>query len=183
MKPFLLLAVLVAGLSPAAVSSPPFKVRTLPIAMLAQDSDLIIEATVTKVEVGASGTRVARCTPTATWKGQPNEVVEFLASPTWACDISTAVPGERVVLFLEVDEAGQLCIFHSGRGRMPRRELAGREYATFHGEISFPENTVTTFDKHVAGSYNQGVEIGELKRLVAQAIEAARQAAEQGAGK
>jgi hypothetical protein len=66
---------------------------------------------------------------------------------------------------------------------MPRREYAGREYAIVFGEVSFPENTVTTFDEHSRSMYNHGVEIGELKRLVTEAIVAARKASEQGAGK
>lgn len=182
MKALLLLSLLVA-VSPAPAASPPvFKVMTIPIAMFAQESDMIIEATVTKIE-GVEGARVASCTPTATWKGKPDEVVQFLASRTWTCDISTAVQGERVVLFLKAGDSGQLSIYHSGRGRMLRREFEGREYESFYGDISFPENSVTSFDELSRASYSCGVELSELKRLVAEAIEAARQAAEQEAGK
>jgi hypothetical protein len=172
-------ALMVGLIGVAAVNAPlVFKVRTIPIALMAQESDLIIEASVTEVVAGADGTRVAKCKPTANWKGQASDVVEFLASPTWTCDISTAEAGERVLLFLKVGESGQLYIYHSGRGRMPLREFEEHSYATFFGDITFPEKTVKVFDEHVRSLYNQGVELGELKRLVAEAIEAARRAAE-----
>jgi hypothetical protein len=54
-----------------------------------------------------------------TWRGEPLEMVNFLASATWTCDTSTAVAGERAVLFLQDVGEPVLHITHSGRGRMP----------------------------------------------------------------
>src|SRR5262245_20020082 len=134
MRHLVLLALMAGLIEIGAVPAPVFRVRTIPFALMAQEGDLIIEASVTEVVVGSGDTRVAKCKPTAIWKGQAGDMIEFLASPTWTCDISTAVAGERALLFLEAGESGQLHIYHSGRGRMPLREFEGHSYATFFGD-------------------------------------------------
>ena len=117
---------------------------------------------------------MASATPSQTWKGSAEQVVEFLASPTWTCDISTAIAGERVLLFLKADESGRLTILHSGRGRMPLRDVDGQQFATFFGDIRFPEGTVQKLEDSTKGTYDRGVELAQLKRLVDEAIEEAR---------
>jgi len=78
----------------------------------------------------------------------------YLAEPTWGCDIATATPGERSLLFLRRDtaRAGEAELFyqpdraappivagsrpiygiaHAGRGRMPiYDDSSGREFVT-----------------------------------------------------
>jgi len=116
------------------------KVGTISIGELALESDLILVAEVQRVEVKA-GVRIARVRVIRFVKGEAECPIAFVAEPTWTCDTSAAVPGERVLLYLTaaVDrrertlngknvgavqasckrEGTQLYVLsHSGRGRI-----------------------------------------------------------------
>ena len=75
------------------------KVGTISIGELAQGSDLILVAEVQRVEVKA-GVRIARVRVIRFIKGEAECPIAFVAEPTWTCDTSAAVPGERVLLYL-----------------------------------------------------------------------------------
>ena len=69
--------------------------------------------------------------------------VEFLASPTWTCDISEARDGEAVLLFLcKSKHSRSYVIAHSGHGRMPLRQVNGKNYVDI-SEIRLPDGTPT----------------------------------------
>lgn len=75
---------------------------------------------------------------TEVWKGPKTASVEFLASPTWVCDISDAKPDETVLLFLGKGKEAGWVINCAGRGRLPLRSLDGKTYVTFAGVILPP---------------------------------------------
>jgi hypothetical protein len=152
----------------------PARVATIPVAKLAEDSDLIVIARVTSVTGRWFARRTARATPIASWKGHPEEVVEFLASPTWTCDVSTAVPGETAVLFLRVDDTGRLTIGHSGRGRMPIVTVDEQAFATSYGDLTFPAGALQGVPGREQGPYSRGVDLGRLGEIVKGALEEAR---------
>ncbi|MCH7905607.1 MAG: hypothetical protein IH944_13710 [Armatimonadetes bacterium] len=67
---------------------------------ITRSSQVIVVADVTQI-VDRSGVRVAVARVVRGLKGAaPNESIEFVAEGTWACDVSNAVIGERVLLFL-----------------------------------------------------------------------------------
>ncbi|HEV2762310.1 MAG TPA: hypothetical protein VGV38_04880 [Pyrinomonadaceae bacterium] len=108
---------------------------------LAKSAKVIVVAQVEKVVdetpeggAGASGVRdlywerrVASARVLEVWKGTADERVRFRASRTWSCDVSTAVKGETVVLFLVDDPKDTLmAIAYSGIGRLPVVNNEGR---------------------------------------------------------
>ena len=82
------------------------KVATISIGELARASDLILVAEVQRVEVKA-GVQVARVRVIRFIKGEAECPIAFVAEPTWTCDTSAAVPGERVLLYLTAAVAPQ----------------------------------------------------------------------------
>ncbi|GMW00978.1 MAG: hypothetical protein AMXMBFR84_21150 [Candidatus Hydrogenedentota bacterium] len=76
------------------------KVAKVQLDRLAADADVIVIATVTGIERGIGG-RIAEATVETVVKGDAEiATVHYVASPTWVCDTSDAVKGERVLLFL-----------------------------------------------------------------------------------
>jgi hypothetical protein len=148
----------------AAISVPSVmraKVREVEFKDLAARSDLIVVATVSKVEdcpanlervdPGMPALKVATARVIETWKGAPVREVRYVASPSWVCDTSDAKKGERVVLFLARRKDSRfLSITHAGRGRMPLREVGAKTYAALHDEVILPKGTPTISEKKTA---------------------------------
>jgi hypothetical protein len=137
------------------------KVSMVEFKDLAARSDLIVIATVSKVEdgpaslkgidTGMPALKVATAQVVETWKGEPVREIRYVASPSWVCDTSFAKKGERVVLFLEkVKDSPFLTITHAGRGRMPHHDVKGRTYATLQDEVVLPEGTPTISEEKTA---------------------------------
>ena len=87
---------------------------------LGAKSEVIVVATVFHLRSEGEQT-IAMADVEAVWKGKvAGHTVEYVASPGWfACDVSSARKGERVLLFLVRDPSdGRLHIAHYGRGRM-----------------------------------------------------------------
>ena len=79
-----------------------------------------------------------------TWKGSELREVRYYASPSWTCDTSFAKKGERVVLFLTKQKDSKLLrITHSGRGRMPMRDVKDKRHATISDDVILPDKTPT----------------------------------------
>lgn len=117
------------------------KVATISIKDIAQSSQVIVVADVIEI-VDRSGVRVAMAKVVRGLKGAvPNDTIEFVAEKTWTCDISNAVLGERVLLYLikvrdrdgvtmfkqDLSKAASMSrsagrvlyeLYHSGRGRI-----------------------------------------------------------------
>lgn len=125
------------------------KVANIEVGELAALSSVIAVATVAEVET-ISGVKVASAVIERVFKGAPGKRVRFIAQPTWICDISAAVKGERILLFLNnignwtppkdldirgasrtSDRAGEhlFVVSDSGRGRVVILHVGGVERA------------------------------------------------------
>ena len=163
---------------------------------LAMRSHLIVVAKVLKVEDGPANPdqmdpsapvlKIATAEVIETWKGDAPREVRFVASSTWVCDTTSAEQGERVVLFLErTKDSKFLSITHSGRGRMPIRDVEAKRYAVIDSHVILPEGTPRISEKKTVrmgrSSTNRGkanddgfdftysvdsVELGVLQALV-----------------
>lgn len=142
------------------------KVGSLSLAEMADASEVIVLAKVDSVS-WLPWKRYATATIEEVWKGKETRTVEFLASPTWTCDVSEAVKGERVVLFLTHDpESRSYAIAHAGRGRMPLRTVGGKAYATFWPEVDLPEGTPTIDGPEPEWDFIRSIEVETLRNLV-----------------
>ena len=103
--------------------------------MLARSANLIVVAQVESV-TEKGNVRVATARVIDVWKGQSAGIVQFRASRSWTCDVSNAIPGETVLLFL-VDDAqrGERAIAYSGMGRLPVNKAEGMETVMLSGSL------------------------------------------------
>jgi hypothetical protein len=160
-----------AGLAWAAllllVSAAPFKVGMTSLEALTRRSELIVVGRVTGVEDMASGGRVATATVEQTWKGEELPQVHYRAEAVHMCDITSARPGERVLLFLTAPmDDGRRAILHAGYGRMPILSLQGEPYATVGGVVKLPKRTPTI----PRASGGKAVPLAVLEELVAESV-------------
>jgi len=132
-----------------------------------QHSDIIVIAKVESVTRPLIGKRYAKAKVAEVWKGTQTERVEFLASPTWTCDISEAKNGETVLLFLiKSEESRSYAIAHSGRGRMPLRTVNSKRYATFWPDVRLPKGTPTIDGPESKWDFIRSVDVEMLRNLV-----------------
>lgn len=141
-----ILAVFALYIAVAAAAN--FKVSTISLEALTKQSGTIVIAEVYEI-VERAGVRVAVANVVEGVKpGSPIGTIEFVAEATWTCDISSAVVGERVLLFLsEVQKESRATMFrqelaeaasesrraghtlyeiaHSGRGRLVLTKSSG----------------------------------------------------------
>jgi hypothetical protein len=96
MRFFVVLATLVMFL--AGESFP--RVAPTTLRELTGSAKLIVIGKVTSV-TDVKGLKVAEVHITKTLKGAPQEVVYYLAQPTWTCDITAATVGEETLFFFE----------------------------------------------------------------------------------
>lgn len=67
--------------------------------------------------------------------------VRYIASPTWACDVSDSQPEERVLLFLEHSSRfGQYVISGSGRGHLRILTIEGKRFCRVYYGLNLPES-------------------------------------------
>lgn len=159
----------------ALVWAPPADARIVPprVDELARKSELIIVAKVQSVS-GKPGDddRRAKATVSEVWKGPKATTVEYHASPTWACDIADAEPGETVLLFLTDNEQGCWRIAWVGRGRMPVKSLKGRDYATPFMDVIFPKETQSIpVREGDDNGFDRAYELAAVKKLVRKAVD------------
>ena len=148
---------------------------------LVNSSDLIVVARETKVEDGPadlnlgeevrSPVKVATARIVEVWKGKAGPDVRYIASPTWTCDISEAKVGEQVVLFLSKSKRVPfMLIEHSGRGRMPIRDVNGKPHATIWvGDVQLPQGVATIPGPEPEYGFIRSVDVSELKGAVRRA--------------
>ncbi len=148
------------------------KVKPERISELVVMSDQIVLARVVSISEGADGLKHARADVREVWKGRQDKEVSYLASPTWACDISSAEMGESVVLFLVWSESrGEFVIAMSGRGRMPLRDVQGITYATIWvNDVLLPAGTPTIDGPDEDYESIRSIEFDLLKTLVSSAV-------------
>ena len=145
------------------------RVSRISFEKLIQDSDIIALARVEAVRTGRGGQKSAEATVLELWKGESAKAIKFLASPTWTCDIANAVEGERAALFLGKRPffSSMLEIAHSGRGRMPLRDIDGVEYATiWTADVILPRDIPTVPGPDPEYDFIESVELSKLKAAV-----------------
>ncbi|MEW6072656.1 MAG: hypothetical protein AB1726_08715 [Planctomycetota bacterium] len=131
---------------------------------------------------------IARVRVERSLKGtEEGEFVYYLAMPTWTCDISRAEVGERALFLLADtpwDRALQpatraalkrltgsrpvYAVAHSGRGRLPLREVDGREYATYWKELLLPDDLPTIAGPEARYSFIRSALLPALEERLAQ---------------
>ncbi len=143
------------------------KVASVQFSDLVTNCDLVVIAKVDSVSSPLMGKKYAKARVTEVWKGATTNAVEFLASPTWTCDISEARKGETILLFLtKSTKSRSYAIAHSGRGRLPLRTVGGKGYATFWGDIILPKEVPTIDGPDPKWDFVRSVEITILRDLV-----------------
>lgn len=178
------------------------KVATISLDELARKSTMIVLASVESLEVKA-GVRIAHIKPIQTIRGKTSGRIAFVAEQTWKCDMSTALKGERVLLYLspivslsgktmygqDLSRAKESCendgtellqLSHSGRGRIPLHETAGQWLATISiGDGSGPSLNVNLYlpwpkSAGPQPSVKNGVSLVQLMKRTNLAIDASR---------
>jgi hypothetical protein len=167
------------ALSPSSVRA---SVGTITLKELVDGTDLIVLATVTKVEDGPANLKlgedvfppikIATARVLEAWKGNTGHEVRYLASSTWICDISDAKVGERVVLFLMRPKDWPKAwpfrvIAHAGMGRMPIRDVEGKAFATIWTEhVRLPKGVMTIPGPATKYEFIRSVELSQLRWTV-----------------
>ncbi len=153
------------------------RVALVTLKELVDSSDLIVLATEAKVENGptdfkleeevmpAPEIKIATARVLEVWKGNAGQEVRYLASPIWLCDISEAKIGERVVLVLTKPPDWPFrAIAHSGRGRMPIRDVNSKSYATIYtGDVLLPKGVMTIPGPEPEYEFIRSAELNRLK--------------------
>ena len=146
---------LALGVAFAALGTAVAKVAPASLDQLVAMSELILVGHVSQV-TGDDTDPVAVVVVEERWYGAPPDLLQLSIGPTWSCDVSRAKGGERVVLFLDRDEAGVWRISHSGHGRMPVVD----EHATVSTMVMLPGETGIRAEA-------RAIAVGELRRMVA----------------
>jgi len=172
-RPLVVLLFLLVHLTRADAS-----VTRITLKELVDGSDLIVVATVTKVEHMPpdadlreeldSPFQVATARVVEVWKGNAGPEIRYISSPTWMCDISGAEPGERVVLFLTKQDSERfLLIEHAGRGRMPIRDVNGQPHATIWvDDVQLPSGIATIPGPKPERELIRSVEVSDLRDAI-----------------
>jgi hypothetical protein len=164
-------SLVIAAVLAVAVSHAHGEISSISLHQLAEKSDIIAIARVEATRDRADDKTYARAAIIETWKGRPSSHVKFLATPTWACDISEAVTGETALLFLTWEEASRsYVISHAGRGRMPLRTVRGKRYATLWEDVILPRETATIAGPERKYDFIRSVELATLQKLVRGAL-------------
>jgi hypothetical protein len=143
----------------------------MPIGELVSGSEEIVIATVTDVSSqSTSGTEkvYASAVVQRALKGSLAGTFRLWAYPTWTCDISDAVKGETVLLFLKRGSDGYFSIQHAGRGRMPLREVDGRTYVTLWNDVVLPRAAPTIAGPDPKYGFIVSVELRYIESLIIQ---------------
>ena len=145
------------------------KVAAIPIEDLVTESDEIVVAVVTEAPPGSTSDMkpvYASAVVQRTLKGSLAGTFRFLAAPTWSCDISSAVKGETVLLFLKRQDDSSFIIQHAGRGRMPLRVVGGRTYVTLWNDIRLPHAAPTVAGPDPKYDFIVSVELTYVEALI-----------------
>lgn len=145
------------------------RLASVPIDDLIARSDAIVIATVAEVSPGPAslGELVyAKAVVQQTLKGSLTGAFSFRASPTWVCDISSAVKDEVALFFLMRQSDGTFALQHAGRGRMPFRKVAGKNYVTVWDEVRLPGSAPTIAGPDSRYDFIVSVELAYVETLI-----------------
>jgi hypothetical protein len=147
------------------------KVSSMPIEELVTGSEEIVIATVTDVSSKPAPHMkpiYASAVVQRTLKGSLAGAFRLRAYPTWSCDISEAVKGETVLLFLRRSDDGYFTIQYAGRGRMPLRVVDGRTYVTLWDDVVLPKAVPTIAGPDPKYAFIVSVELAYIESLITQ---------------
>ena len=164
---------------------------------LVMQSDVIVLAKVVRAE-RIEGVFVAVLSVEMTFKGPDAETWAVAATPTWTCDVSSAVVGERGLFFLAPYRSqpatsryepgphlleqvagrglGPLhSITYHGRGRMPVRTVEGEDRLTiWKWDVLLPAEieagAVEIPDAHCSGAFDKAVPMEKVLHRVRQYV-------------
>ncbi len=140
-------------------------VAHIELAELVEASDLVGVGEVTGVRRTLLGRRIARLQVVENWKGAATEV-EFVASPSWICDITTASVGDTLVFFLARGRGRRYEVLHAGRGLMPVRETTAGPVADFWPDAQLPDDVATLDGPDIEVDFIRSVALDALRSLV-----------------
>ena len=154
-----LAAVSLLGQAPVAASVAP-----ITLGEIAERAEFIGIVRVDRISWGLPFLRRPRATATimASWKGQAQGKVRFVAAPTWICDISDAKRGEEAVVFIRDGS-----LLHAGRGRMPIFVRDGRQLAAIWPDVRLPGGVTTEDGPEPEYRFIRGVGISDLQNAIA----------------
>jgi hypothetical protein len=168
------------------------KVGSATLEEMAEGSEVIAVVDDVKIH-SVNEVHIAEATVSKIVKGPSDlKTLYFVASPTWTCDISAAEEGESALVFLhkisdrsavfdkdlgydfELPAEGYDPLYqvsHSGRGRMPIREVDGEKYAEIWlGDVRLPKGLETKPGREPEYDFIQDVKLdeilGTLKKIV-----------------
>ena len=134
--------------------------------------------------------RVAKVRVERALKGvEHGDVVHYLATSTWTCDISGATSGERALFLLDESDwpldlqsaaraelkthtgpAPSYRVAHFGRGSMPLRLLEGEEYAAFWSGVIMPDDLPTVVGLDDDYPSRRAAHLPSLEKLLAKIV-------------
>ena len=140
------------------------KVAMTSLAELARRADFIGIVRVDRIGVRVPLVRRPRATATVldNWRGQADGRVNFVAAPTWICDISDAKRGEEIVVFIRGDR-----LLHAGRGRMPIFTRDNRKLAAIWPEVALPAGVNTEDGPEPEYRFIRAVDVSDLRDAIA----------------
>jgi hypothetical protein len=158
-----------------AFSVPSFcKIKAMGIEELILTSDYIVVGNVVSVSNGNADLNIIK-----TLKGNKNQTgIEYRILHTGDSDLSDAVQGEKVLLFLSRNKAGKnadtlnstkdsLCISFSGRGRMPFCIIDGIEHVNIlTKDLWLPKHCKTVPAQDQPGGSVCSVKYLEIKNII-----------------
>ena len=127
-----------ATLMAVSLSAASIEFRTF--AEIASEADRIVFGEVTSVESFPGGKRLAKIHVLESWRGPQARELIIDVSSTFACDESTALPGERAVFLLASSaDSDNLRLAYFGRGRLPVKVIEGDLYVERVWSSDLPE--------------------------------------------
>ena len=171
------------------------KVARVSFDELAKGSDTIVIGKIIETQE-IEGVTVARVQVGQVLKGPNRRELTYLAQPTWICDITSAVRGETVLLFLykerkfdsSMPDDGFISfgypkkfedslkkvginelygVMHSGCGRMPIRSINGELFATLWvGDVQLPQDIQTVAGPGKKYSFIRSIRLADLLRMI-----------------
>jgi len=156
---------LALALAGAMLAGAPALAKLAPITLgeLVERAQFIGVVRVERVSAGIPLLKKPRATATVleSWKGEPQESVRFVASPSWTCDSSDAHEGEIAVVFVRDGH-----LEYAGRGRMPVFERDGESFAAFWPEVRMPPDLPTEAGPDPEALFVRGAPLEALRDIV-----------------
>lgn len=110
--------------------------------------------------------KIADASVLEVWKGPKVSKIRFVASPTWTCDASDAIQGEKALLFLFGKPGEPYTIAANGRGRLPLIIVEGARFLTIWKDFMLPQETPKVTGPDSKFAFIQSVELARVREIV-----------------